>query len=288
MRRVGRIGRPKGEHLGRRHWSTSLFSSEGSRCDSSIRSCERRSTTICQRPSRPICTRVRPSCLRSSAPTLVRSRCTSSRRRRAATATSLRCSVRPRGRRSPAVRPTPPPGSCAGRSTSLQTWPIDHWCCSSWEMPNTRWATRLRRSSPGGGRDRNGPLIRARALTALAWTTHPNPPRQREQLPLYEWAAEEVRPHDRELALQLDAARLGALHAQPGSARQARSRSRPRRRPAGADRGGVLAAVFRRPQGARRRPGRGGRRSRGTGGDSIPPWSVRAVTRCGGRMSRSA
>src|SRR6476659_1575843 len=59
------------------------------------------------------------------------------------------------------------------------------------------------------------PLIRARALTALAWTTHPNPLRQREQLPLYEWAAEEVRPHDRELALQLDAARLGALMLKP-------------------------------------------------------------------------
>jgi len=65
------------------------------------------------------------------------------------------------------------------------------------------------------GETATDPLIRARALTALAWTTHPNPLRQREQLPLYEWAAEEVRPHDRELALQLDAARLGALMLNP-------------------------------------------------------------------------
>jgi DNA-binding CsgD family transcriptional regulator len=65
------------------------------------------------------------------------------------------------------------------------------------------------------GETAKDPLIRARALIALAWTTHPNPPRQREQLPLYEWAAEEVRPYDRELALQLDAARLGALMLNP-------------------------------------------------------------------------
>ena len=65
------------------------------------------------------------------------------------------------------------------------------------------------------GETATDPLIRARALIALAWTTHPNPARQREQLPLYEWAAAEVRPHDRELALQLDAARLGALLLNP-------------------------------------------------------------------------
>ena len=65
------------------------------------------------------------------------------------------------------------------------------------------------------GETATDPRIRARALIALAWTTHPAPPRQREQLPLYEWAAEEVRPHDRELALQLDAARLGALLLNP-------------------------------------------------------------------------
>lgn len=74
-------------------------------------------------------------------------------------------------------------------------------------------------SAPGhlreAGETATDPLIRARALIALAWTTHPNPPKQREQLPLYEWAAEEVRPHDRELALQLDAARLGALMLNP-------------------------------------------------------------------------
>ena len=50
--------------------------------------------------------------------------------------------------------------------------------------------------------------------------------RQREQLPLYEWAAEEVRPHDRELALQLDAARLGALLLNPDLPDQA-TRTKP-------------------------------------------------------------
>jgi DNA-binding CsgD family transcriptional regulator len=65
------------------------------------------------------------------------------------------------------------------------------------------------------GETATDPLIRARAFAALAWTTHPDARRQREQLPLYEWAAAEVRPHDRELALQLDAARLGALLLNP-------------------------------------------------------------------------
>ena len=59
------------------------------------------------------------------------------------------------------------------------------------------------------------PLLRARAFTALAWTTHPDARHQREQLPLYERAAAEVRGHDRELALQLEAARLGALLLNP-------------------------------------------------------------------------
>ena len=61
------------------------------------------------------------------------------------------------------------------------------------------------------GETATDPLIRARAFTALAWTTHPDARRQREQLPFYERAAAEVDPHDRELALQLEAARLGAL-----------------------------------------------------------------------------
>jgi DNA-binding CsgD family transcriptional regulator len=59
------------------------------------------------------------------------------------------------------------------------------------------------------------PLLRARAFTALAWTTHPDAQHQREQLPLYERAAAEVRGHDRELALQVEAARLGALLLNP-------------------------------------------------------------------------
>lgn len=65
------------------------------------------------------------------------------------------------------------------------------------------------------GETATDPMIRARAITALAWTTHPNARQQREQLPLYELAAAEVRGHDRELALELDAARLGALLLNP-------------------------------------------------------------------------
>ena len=65
------------------------------------------------------------------------------------------------------------------------------------------------------GETATDPLTRARAFIALAWTAHPNALRQREQLPLYERAVAEVRPHDRELALQLDAARLGALMLNP-------------------------------------------------------------------------
>ncbi|MGV9736237.1 ATP-binding protein [Rhodococcus aetherivorans] len=55
------------------------------------------------------------------------------------------------------------------------------------------------------------PAARARAVIALAWTTHTDPARQREQIPLYEHVGDAVRDHDRELALELEAARLGAL-----------------------------------------------------------------------------
>ena len=65
------------------------------------------------------------------------------------------------------------------------------------------------------GETATDPLTRARAFIALAWTTHPDARRQREQLPFYERAAAEVGPHDRELALQLEAARLGALLLNP-------------------------------------------------------------------------
>ena len=65
------------------------------------------------------------------------------------------------------------------------------------------------------GETATDPLLRARAFTELAWTTHPDARHQREQLPLYERAAEEVRGHDPELALQLEAARLGALLLNP-------------------------------------------------------------------------
>jgi DNA-binding CsgD family transcriptional regulator len=59
------------------------------------------------------------------------------------------------------------------------------------------------------------PVLRAHAVAGLAWTTHPDARRQREQLPLYESSAAEVQPVDRELALELEAARLGALLLNP-------------------------------------------------------------------------
>ncbi len=59
------------------------------------------------------------------------------------------------------------------------------------------------------------PLIRARAVTALAWTNHPDANSQRAQLPFYDRAAAEIGVHDRELELQLEGARLGALLLNP-------------------------------------------------------------------------
>ena len=59
------------------------------------------------------------------------------------------------------------------------------------------------------------PMLRAHAVAGLAWTTHPDARRQREQLPLYESSAAEVGPIDHELALELEAARLGALLLNP-------------------------------------------------------------------------
>ena len=68
------------------------------------------------------------------------------------------------------------------------------------------------------------PMVRARAFTALAWTTHPDARHQREQLPLYELAASEVSGHDRELELELEAARLGALLLNPDLPTNSRTR----------------------------------------------------------------
>lgn len=59
------------------------------------------------------------------------------------------------------------------------------------------------------------PYMRARAVIALAWTNHPDARSQRAQLPLYERSAEEMGTHDRELQLQLEGARLGALLLNP-------------------------------------------------------------------------
>lgn len=58
-------------------------------------------------------------------------------------------------------------------------------------------------------------VMRARAFAALAWTSHPDARRQREQLGLYTYSAAEVGDVDRELSLELEAARLGALLLNP-------------------------------------------------------------------------
>jgi DNA-binding NarL/FixJ family response regulator len=79
------------------------------------------------------------------------------------------------------------------------------------EIGDATARTHLRES----GESTADPIVRARAFTALAWTTHPDARHQREQLPLYELAAAEVRGHDRELELELEAARLGALLLNP-------------------------------------------------------------------------
>jgi len=79
------------------------------------------------------------------------------------------------------------------------------------EIGDTAARNHLRES----GETTTDPVVRARAFTALAWTTHPDARHQREQLPLYELAAADVRDQDRELALQLEAARLGALLLNP-------------------------------------------------------------------------
>jgi DNA-binding CsgD family transcriptional regulator len=55
------------------------------------------------------------------------------------------------------------------------------------------------------------PVLRARAFIGLARDTISDSALQREQLPLYERVANDVLAHDRELALELEAARLGGL-----------------------------------------------------------------------------
>ena len=95
------------------------------------------------------------------------------------------------------------------------------------------------------GETTTDPMIRARAFTALAWTTHPDARHQREQLPLYELAAAEVRGHDRQLALELEAAQTRCLAAQSGPTRQIRRRSRTFCGLACFDRGGMPVAILR-------------------------------------------
>lgn len=68
-----------------------------------------------------------------------------------------------------------------------------------------------RRHLREAGETTTDPVTRARAFIALAWATFSDPTLQRQDLTLYKDAAREVRSHDRELALQLEAARLGGL-----------------------------------------------------------------------------
>jgi DNA-binding CsgD family transcriptional regulator len=59
--------------------------------------------------------------------------------------------------------------------------------------------------------DTADPVVRARALIGFAWAVHPNAALLRPHLDACREAAAAVRAHDRETALQLEAARLGAL-----------------------------------------------------------------------------
>lgn len=65
------------------------------------------------------------------------------------------------------------------------------------------------------GETASDPVIRARAFIALAWATFSDPALRRQDLTRYQDVAREVRSHDRELALQLEAARLGGLFFNP-------------------------------------------------------------------------
>ena len=142
--------------------------------------------------------------------------------------------------------------------------------CSSLATPNTSSATRLRPTTSGRrARPRRIRSIRARALTALAWTTHPDPPRPNAS----SFRSTSGRPPKFGPTIassRCSSMRRGWAHSllNPDLPDKFEAEADRVRGPAGADRGGVPAAVFRRPQGARRRPGRGGRRSRRTGGDA--------------------
>ncbi|MFI6094966.1 AAA family ATPase [Lentzea sp. NPDC051213] len=59
--------------------------------------------------------------------------------------------------------------------------------------------------------DAADPVVRARALIGFAWAVHPDVARLRPYLDSWREAASAVRAQDREIALELEAARLGAL-----------------------------------------------------------------------------
>ena len=130
--------------------------------------------------------------------------------------TSSCCCAMPRETHSRAAHPTPRVHCCGVRSRSRPMPPTDPWSYSSSGTPSTRSATRPRAGHlREAGETAADPVLRAHAVAGLAWTTHPDAQRQREQLPLYESSAAEVEPIDHELALELEAARLGALLLNP-------------------------------------------------------------------------
>ena len=205
---------------------TSRFWFRESPCASCIRSFGPRSMKTCPRPSEPIFTPAPLACCTSNGPIRGRLRCTFSRRQPSGDAEGRDHAA---GGSAIGTRraepPTPPPRCSVGRSMNLRETATGRWCCSNSETPSTKSgmpprAVHLREA----GETTADPMVRARAFTALAWTTHPDARHQREQLPLYELAASEVRGHDRELALELEAARLGALLLNPDLPRSSKTR----------------------------------------------------------------
>ena len=193
--RAGRSGRPRRPARWPPAWSTSRFSSPESRCVSSTRSCVRRSTrSVRRRAGRPA-RACRHDCWPISAPTPVRSRCTCWRPPPSGdrdVVTMLREAAR-----SALVGGAPdtaaallrraldePPDATDRPSVLFELGNAEH------EIGDAAAPGHLREA----GETATDPLIRARAFTALAWTTHPDARRQREQLPLLRVCGRGSRP----------------------------------------------------------------------------------------------
>ena len=169
----------------------------------------------CPPPSEPICTACRSPAARAASRT-GRHRGASAgnaTERRRDVVTMLRAAA---DRHWAAALPTPPRRCSVGRSTNHRRLRIDRSCCSNWETPSTRsgMPTRVvtserparppptRCSVPGHSPRWHGPRIPMRDTSVSNF-------RSTSGLPT------EVAAHDRELALQLEAARLGALLLNP-------------------------------------------------------------------------